>query len=439
MSSPAIHLPALAAEAIGALADTIAALDRMQASIAAHKAELVEQARRLSTTVALVDAPADVNPWGAAEASRRILVAELACALRVPQHTVDSLVSDSEWLVNDLPATFDALAHGRISWQHAHLMADHASTLPVEVRSEFELCVLPHAEAHTAARFNRHARIVRERMHPESIEQRHRSALETRTVDVQPARDGMAWLTALLPATTAHAIFDRVDRAAASARSSGDPRSRGQLRADAFAAAMLDVPIESAAQVDPPATVPQLREVLATIRPHVQITVPVLMLLGHDSEPATLEGYGPIDRETAVWLTAEAPSLTRLLTHPETGAVLSVGRDRYSVPPDLRRWLRTRDGTCRFPGCGTAASRSDIDHTDDWHDGGGTSHDNLAHLCRAHHRLKHLTDWRVEQIGDGRLRWTSPIGTIYETVPDGERVMRAPHARPPRVAATSAA
>jgi hypothetical protein len=63
-------------------------------------------------------------------------------------------------------------------------------------------------------------------------------------------------------------------------------------------------------------------------------------LLGRDDLPATLDGYGPIDPVTARTLAGHAPSFIRLLTHPETGAVLSVGRDNYRVPQDLKNWLR---------------------------------------------------------------------------------------------------
>ncbi|RZK51922.1 MAG: HNH endonuclease, partial [Pedobacter sp.] len=48
---------------------------------------------------------------------------------------------------------------------------------------------------------------------------------------------------------------------------------------------------------------------------------------------------------------------------------------------------------CRFPGCNQPATASDIDHTTDWQHGGPTNLDNLAHLCRKHHRLKHHTAW----------------------------------------------
>ena len=160
------------------------------------------------------------------------------------------------------------------------------------------------------------------------------------------------------------------------------------------------------------------------IRPKVLVTVPVLTLLGRSEEPGTLEGYGPIDADTARRIAARAPSFTRILTHPETGAVLSVGRDRYAVPRDLRTWLRVRDETCRFPGCNRSAGRTDVDHVTDWQYGGGTDYGNLVHLCRSHHRLKHHTAWSSTSTGGGRVRWLSPSGHEYQTAP-------ATHIRPP--------
>ena len=53
------------------------------------------------------------------------------------------------------------------------------------------------------------------------------------------------------------------------------------------------------------------------------------------------------------------------------------------------------------------------DHTVDASAGGVTSACNLADLCRRHHVLKHASPWTVEQIGLGRLRWTSPTGRVY--------------------------
>jgi hypothetical protein len=109
----------------------------------------------------------------------------------------------------------------------------------------------------------------------------------------------------------------------------------------------------------------------------------------------------------------------RILTHPETGAVLSVGRDQYRPPPALRRLVRWRADRCMAPGCGIPATRCDIDHTTAWEHGGTTALPNLAPLCRGHHRVKHHTAWHLTQAADtGALHWTSPAGRHYIVHPE---------------------
>ena len=51
----------------------------------------------------------------------------------------------------------------------------------------------------------------------------------------------------------------------------------------------------------------------------------------------------------------------RLLTDPATGALLDVGRTRYTPPAALAEFGITRDRACRFPGC--RQPRTDLDHT----------------------------------------------------------------------------
>jgi len=156
--------------------------------------------------------------------------------------------------------------------------------------------------------------------------------------------------------------------------------------------------------------------------PRVHVTVPAMTLLGRSDEPGDLDGYGPIDADTARELAAGAPSFTRILTHPHTGTVLSVGRESYAVPADLRRHLAVRDATCRFPGCGRRAARCDVDHVVAFVDGGSTDADNLVHLCRHHHRLKHETSWRPApstgpHAPPGSVTWTSPTGRTHVASP----------------------
>jgi hypothetical protein len=253
---------------------------------------------------------------------------------------------------------------------------------------------------------------------PKTDEQRRRN-LADRNVAVTPADDDLCWLTALLPAAQAMAIYHRLSDAAARASGPDEPRTLDQLRADA----MCDVLLSDAGATS------DVGDGVDGIVPTVVLTVPVLSLLGHSDEPAEIEGFGPIDIETARRLAAQAPSFIRVLTHPETGAVLSVGRERYRVPADLRTALVIRDETCRFPGCRRRAMRCDVDHADDWQHHGRTELDNLEHLCRKHHRLKHEVDWQLEHHGGGRITWTSPIGRRYDTAPAREVRSGAPKER----------
>lgn len=163
----------------------------------------------------------------------------------------------------------------------------------------------------------------------------------------------------------------------------------------------------------------------------MQVAVPVLTPMGARSEPGILEGYGPIDGQTARRLAGTSTGFRRILTDPETGACLSFGKTRYDVPAELRVHLRVRDGTCRFPGCNRPARHCDNDHTSpqacgvgptrDWvWEDGVTDAENLGHLCRSHHRLKHASRWTVTQTagGKGEYVWTSALGRTCRTLPE---------------------
>jgi hypothetical protein len=131
-----------------------------------------------------------------------------------------------------------------------------------------------------------------------------------------------------------------------------------------------------------PETAPDLRthpsfdfpqDLLARIRPHILVTVPVLSLMG----------------------------ITRI-----------------------------RDGLCRFPGCTRAATHTEIDHTGQWQGHGATQYDNLACLCAKHHHLKDQTIWKLRQRDHGILEWTAPTGRHYTTEPEID--LPTPPTRPER-------
>lgn len=356
-SSAPPSLTVAVADTVSGIIDAMADVDATIAGLLGLRAELAHQAAVWSG----VADPATPSA-SARDLRMRSLRAEIACALRLPERTAEKLMLVGEALACDLPATLAALKAGEISYRHAQTMVDNTEGLDADARARLEDTALPFARTLTAAKFEHTVRTVRELAHPETMVERARKAATDRELQYTPARDGMAWLSAYLPAADALAGYNRCTEIGRSLQPADADRTLTQLRADVFRDLTLDgEPTEGA----------------TGIRPQVFITVPVLTLLGYTlpdgcDEPGTLDGYGPIDAETARALAAHAPSFIRILTHPETGAVLSVGRDSYPVPKDLKNWLRTRDKTCRFPGCSRAAADCDIDHTYAWADGGHT-------------------------------------------------------------------
>ncbi|MEY2847624.1 MAG: hypothetical protein RI885_289 [Actinomycetota bacterium] len=344
----------------------------------------------------------------------RALRAELAAALRLPERSVETLLARARILVNDLPATLSALRRGRFSERHAVIIADESVGLDDKERAEFERRVLPEAERLRAALFERKARQIRELVHGADLAARHEDARARREVTIDPGRDGMGWLTAYLPNPELMAIDNTLNAIARSLQVDGEQRTLPQLKSDAFT----DILLDDGRLLPPGESETELRAPVAHrgIRAEVSVTVPVLTLLGRSTEPATLEGSCPLDPETARAIAGTATGFTRILTHPETGVTLSFGKDRYAVPPELKRYLRERDATCRFVGCARRARFCDIDHTIPWAGDGLTAHDNLAHLCRGHRKTKDA-GWQVTQArdGSGALTWTSPLGRDYQT------------------------
>ena len=89
------------------------------------------------------------------------------------------------------------------------------------------------------ARFRAKARTWRERHHLASIEDRHIRGAADRRVEYAPDRDGMAWLSAYLPADTAAGIWERTTAAARTLQGPAEARDLSQLRADITATWLL--------------------------------------------------------------------------------------------------------------------------------------------------------------------------------------------------------
>lgn len=395
-----------------------AGVARAQAAAMSTAARIVREAVE-HPEVFVVDA---AGP-DAVEFATRAVVAELAVHLGVAESVIRSWVHQVQVMRERTPQVWGWFCDGAISVANARVTAELVAALPPASWAEFDEAAVGN-RALASPRFSTRMRRLAARVDAATLCERHTRAATERRVYLEPAADGMAWLTALLPVHDAHRAFTCVDRAAATiVTDPSETRTIAQIRADVFTellAGRLDGhPIDTltgegrTGGVTPPASAVS-----------VAVTVPVMTLLGLSEEPGTLDGLHPIDAATARELAGHATSFTRILTHPISGVVLTVDRGTYRVPADLKRWARAIHPTCVFPGCGRRTRDCDLDHTEAYSTGGTTSAANLAPMCRHHHRIKHHTHWRVRQrvervtrAGTPTITWTPPSGTTLPEHP----------------------
>ncbi|WP_082496878.1 HNH endonuclease signature motif containing protein [Microbacterium sp. Leaf288] len=366
--------------------------------------------------------PAWLDPQGrsaaAVRAERRNIAVraatlDLAVRLGMSAMMVSTRAAHADTLRERCPNIWEAFRAGRVPTQNATAAAQQAGTLPARDRgawAKFDELLRGSATTLTPGKFRTRARVVRERVHPEHIDERHTRAMDDRNVWFQAEADGMASLIVFGPADKVLATYRHADAHARHLRAhDGEERTLAQLRADI----VLDVLAAGAAGAAQAAGSGTWRS-----RASVAITVPVMTLLGHDNEPATLDGYGPIDTETARRLAGEASSWVRILTHPVTGTVLDVDRTTYRVPKALSRWLGVRDQVCTGPGCTRSARDCDIDHRIDWQYGGKTADTNLSPLCERHHVIKTKSKWVLyRDETTGAKWWVSPTSLTVPVDP----------------------
>lgn len=135
-------------------------------------------------------------------------------------------------------------------------------------------------------------------------------------------------------------------------------------------------------------------------------------------ERAEIEGGPAISPETARRLSCDG-AIVRILEHD--GHPLSVGRRTRSIPPAIRRALRSRDqGRCAFPGCEHTRFLH-AHHIRHWARGGPTELANLVQLCSHHHRLVHEGGFQVRAAKPGNFTFHAPDGRLIPERPPTRR------------------
>ena len=330
----------------------------------------------------------------------------VSLALQVPLRTAQGKLAQARTLVSELPKTLAAMAGGSISGEHARVLAEAVWQLPDPARAaSLEQAVLPpllDGRCVTVSQFRQRVRRAAMKLDPATAEERHQRALADRTVSYLPADDGMTCLSVLLGAPEAQLIYTRLTTAA-TLLPADDPRTMDQRRADLLVDAVLSgLPVDGL-------------PVLQGRRPAIQVVVSADTLLGLDDQPAQLTGYGPITAQTARRLAADrSGTWRRLLTDPDTGALLDIGKHRYRPVQRLRDFVSARDVVCAFPTCNQPGYRCEYEHIQPFSQGGPTSRRNAGLACHRHNLAKqHGTGWNYRRNHDSSFTWTTNTGHRY--------------------------
>ncbi|MFZ2015472.1 MAG: DUF222 domain-containing protein [Nocardioides sp.] len=288
--------------------------------------------------------------------------------------------------MTELPHTWRAWRGGRITEWQATLVARETACLSKADRLTVDATV-----AGDGARLERLGlgelvgRLQAEaaRLDPASVVARRRQAEADRHVSLRPAPDTMTWLTALLPVKDGVAAYAALTRAADTVRATGDPRSRGQVMADALVGRVLD------GQAGEP----------GAARVSLGLVMTDHDLFGTGDQAAHLEGYGPIPSELAREIVVGAVTagekawLKRLYTHPDTRHLVAMDGRGRRFRGTLARFVRLRDQVCRTPWCDAPVRH--LDHALDHALRGPTSGHNAQGLCESCNHAKQAPGWRA--------------------------------------------
>jgi hypothetical protein len=277
--------------------------------------------------------------------------------------------------------------------------------------------VMARVDTVLAVRLSRYASLTRGRLAAEvdrvvatvdrDAVRRAKEAIRDRFVDVVADETGIAFVTGTVLAAAGRALDLRLDELAKTV-CDADPRSREQRRADALGALTAGADRLvcgcGATACDAAARANKSNVVIHVVAEQASVD-------GSGGTPGVVLGAeGLITAEMVAELAKN--SQLQPLSPPA-----DVPEPRYIPSAKLADFVRSRDVTCRAPGCDHPAFDCDLDHTIAYHDGGWTHASNLKALCRKHHLLKTFGGWRDKQLSDGTVIWVLPDGHTYVTMP----------------------
>ena len=393
-----------APDSAAALIDEIRDLEDRKSAIAARQARhavALDLSQRRAQAAAGV--PADKLGAGVG--------AQIALARRESPAKGGRLLGLAKALVTEMPHTLTALETGILNEWRATLLVRETACLTAADRAgvDEELAADTGAFAGAGDRgLIAAARSAAYRRDPRSVTDRAAHAATDRHVSLRPAPDTMTCLTALLPVAQGVAVYNALTRHAETLRATGDPRTRGQAMADTLVERTTGTP-GGIAGID------------------LQLIMTDRTLFQADAEPARLPGYGTVPAAWARQLLTDTGAgtsggerdfktwLRRLYTHPGTGDLVGMDSRARIFPAGLRRFIQTRDDTCRTPYCDAPIRH--LDHIISWHHGGETTGTNGAGLCEACNHTKETPGWNAQPRPGPRhaIQLTTPTGHSYQS------------------------
>ncbi len=333
------------------------------------------------------------------EGLSEVTATEVRAALCLTRRAADRQVDLAYRLVVRLPEVLEWLGSGRIDLARAGVLADE--TMILSENDARVVCdrVLDRAQRLTTGQLRVLVRKLCLEFDPDAITARKAVEVCERRVWTELSEVGTAEIggVGLDPVRVARAM-NRIERLAQTLRTPQEERTIDQLRADVF----LDL-LEGTG----PAVGSGRRGV-------VDIRVELSTLLGLDRKVAEVAGLGPILDDVIDRLDLSG---RWQVTVTDRGRLVDSVVTRRRPTGEMRRRVEARDLTCVFPGCRMPASQCDLDHRQQFSEGGLTHPDQLVALCRHDHVIRHRAGWTHRPTSNGGHQWTSPLGNTYTRPP----------------------
>jgi hypothetical protein len=400
-----------AAPGVGVLRDLRSALARVCDDVSSAVASQDRQARLVGLRRAADRIEAlwlqEVADFDAVDGAQAVgatsTQAFLRHAFRLSPGDASERVRAARVLSGSLTDTSDALRDGSVSLRHAAVIADTARGRDIDEQKTIETSLLDAAKVLDPMALRRAAQHLTYVLDPDAADQAAISRYERRGVTLAETLGGMVSISGLLDAVGGATLISAVDAltrppcqpASEPSEALRDDRSWAQRRADAL--------VELATRSLDAGDLPQV----AGQRPHLVVTLDLPTLTrAAGAGAADAAWVGPISAEEARQLACDA-EVVRVITDAPS-QILDVGRATRTIPPALRTAITLRDGSCIATGCTTAAVHCDVHHVRHWADGGSTSLDNCALVCRWHHTWLHRYGWVVTRTARGAFRIDPP-------------------------------